>query len=209
MSLRRRLEGRIAAVSGRSIGEVDRILGGAAPAAAGLHGLERRDANYRLHRIEPHPAVLYAIHRFKRLTRDEKGLLVDEKGASVALHYRMRPDLEAELMAEARAIGRATGLDFRPGAMVVELRTPGPHKGDAVCAFMAEPPFEGACPIYVGDDLTDEDGFNAAVDLGGFGVLVGPDRRTSAAYRLADVEAVLGWLESGDSGPADQTSADA
>jgi trehalose 6-phosphate phosphatase len=164
-------------------------------AAAGLHGLERRDANAGYHRTEPHPAIAYAVDRFRGLTHRKRGLLMEAKGASVALHYRKRPDLEAELVAEARALGRETGLEFRPSAMVVELRTPGPHKGDAVCAFMAEPPFRRARPIYLGDDLTDEDGFQAALRLGGFGVLVGPDRPTQAVYRLADVEAVLVWLE--------------
>ncbi len=203
-----RLRGRMAAVSGRGIEEIDRILGGVVPAAAGLHGLDRRDAADRRHRTEPHPAVLYAVHRFRNMTRDRKGLFVEAKGASVALHYRMRPDLEEELIAEAKALCRATGLDFRPGAMVVELRTPGPHKGDVVRAFMAEPPFAGACPIFVGDDLTDEDGFEAAQGLGGFGVLVGADRPSHAVYRLADVEAVLAWLES-KAAPANRISRDA
>jgi trehalose 6-phosphate phosphatase len=59
---------------------------------------------------------------------------------------------------------------------------------------MAEPPFAGTRPIMVGDDLTDEAAFRAAAALGGFGVLVGPDRQTAARHRLNDVEAVLGWL---------------
>ena len=78
--------------------------------------------------------------------------------------------------------------------MVAELRTPGPDKGDALAAFMAEPPFAGARPIFVGDDLTDEHGFAAAAALGGFGVLVGPARPTQARARLDDVEAVHAWL---------------
>jgi len=78
--------------------------------------------------------------------------------------------------------------------MVVELRTPGPTKGDAVAAFMAEPPFAGARPIYVGDDLTDEDAFTAVAEAGGYGVLVGAGRETAAAWRLEDVDQVLAWL---------------
>jgi trehalose 6-phosphate phosphatase len=61
---------------------------------------------------------------------------------------------------------------------------------------MDEPPFRGALPIFVGDDLTDEAGFAAAEDLGGYGVRVGsPERTTAARYALADIEAVLAWLE--------------
>ena len=195
IALSQALGGRIAAVSGRSISEIDRILGAAVIAAAGLHGLERRDANGRCRGIAPHPAISVVVDRFRDRARQTSGLVMEAKGASAALHYRMRPELGTELIAEAEALGRSTGLEFRPGAMVVALRTPGPHKGDAVRAFMDEPPFRGARPSYVGDDLTDEDGFKAALSFGGFGGLVGPDRPTRATHGLADVEAVLTWLE--------------
>jgi trehalose 6-phosphate phosphatase len=84
---------------------------------------------------------------------------------------------------------------LQPGKLVVELKTPGADKGAALTAFMAEPPFAGAVPVMVGDDLTDEYGFRAAEALGGFGVLVGPRRETAARFGLADVNAVLDWLE--------------
>ncbi len=79
--------------------------------------------------------------------------------------------------------------------MVLELKTPGADKGTAVTAFMQEAPFKGAVPVMLGDDLTDEYGFEAAAALGGYGVLVGPERETAARYRLDDVDAVLTWLE--------------
>ena len=78
--------------------------------------------------------------------------------------------------------------------MVIELRAHGPDKGGAVEAFMAEPPFAGFRPVFLGDDLTDEHGFAAASALGGFGVVVGPRRPTAALYALADVGAVQDWL---------------
>jgi trehalose 6-phosphate phosphatase len=80
------------------------------------------------------------------------------------------------------------------GDMVAELRTPGQDKGKAVSAFLREAPFNGAAPVFIGDDLTDEDGFAAAARLGGYGVLVGPERPTQATYRLNDFSAVLAWL---------------
>ena len=79
--------------------------------------------------------------------------------------------------------------------MVLELKTPGADKGTAVAAFMQEAPFKGAAPVMLGDDLTDEYGFEAAAALGGYGVLVGPERKTAARYRLNDVDDVLTWLE--------------
>ena len=78
--------------------------------------------------------------------------------------------------------------------MVVELRVPGPNKGGAVGAFMAEPPFVGNTPVFLGDDFTDESGFEAAQALGGFGVVVGPRRPTAARYALRDVAATRAWL---------------
>ena len=78
--------------------------------------------------------------------------------------------------------------------MVVEVRAPGPDKGAAIAAFMAEPPFAGHAPVFLGDDLTDEDGFRAAARLGGYGVVVGPRRPTAATYALAGVEAARAWL---------------
>ena len=114
---------------------------------------------------------------------------------SSRLHYRGARAFADEASALARRLAEETGLTLQGGDLVVELKTPGTSKGTAVRAFMAEAPFTGALPVMVGDDLTDEDGFEAAEALGGFGVLVGPERRTAARYRLEDVEAVLAWLE--------------
>jgi trehalose 6-phosphate phosphatase len=60
---------------------------------------------------------------------------------------------------------------------------------------MAMPPFAGATPLFLGDDATDEHGFEAASALGGLGIAVGRHRAVHAACRLADVEATLAWLE--------------
>ena len=95
----------------------------------------------------------------------------------------------------ADRLAQATGLVLQLGDMVAELRTPGADKGMAVSAFLREPPFTGATPVFIGDDLTDEDGFVAAKRLGGFGVLVGEPRPTEARYRLADTDAVARWLK--------------
>ena len=94
----------------------------------------------------------------------------------------------------ARRLADQTGLTLQAGNLVVELKTPGTSKGTALTAFLEEPPFAGAVPVMVGDDLTDEDGFVAAEALWGFGVLVGPPRETAARYGLPDVAAVLAWL---------------
>ncbi len=191
----KRLDGRVAVVSGRTLDEIDRISEAASPAVSGVHGLERRRPDGSLERAEAHPGVRDAVAAFDGFAASRPGLIVEDKGVSAGLHYRGAPVFAAGAMSLARRLAAETGLVLQAGDLVVELKTPGTSKGTAVRAFMAEAPFAGALPVMVGDDLTDEDGFEAAEALGGFGVLVGAERRTAARYRLEDVEAVLAWLE--------------
>ena len=189
------LGGRVAVITGRTLADVDRILEGRVKAIAAVHGLVRRHADGRMESAPPHPALKDAAVAFTRFAAEDAGLLVEDKGQSVALHYRLAPGYGPHAAALASEIAAATGLARQDGHMVVELRTPGPNKGDAVADFLGDPPFAGARPVFVGDDLTDEDGFLAAAARGGFGVLVGAERRTRARWRLVDVDAALAWLE--------------
>lgn len=188
------LDGRLAVVSGRSLAEVDRILDRSVDSVAGLHGLERRAPDGSL--ILPPPARgLEAARREAQDFAAAHGLLLEDKGLSVAVHYRLAPDRRAAAEAFAIRAAREHGLTLQAGKMVFELRTPGADKGDVVRAFMSEPPFHGGVPVFVGDDLTDEHGFEAVRAFGGFGVLVGDPRQTLALYTLPDSGAVLQWLE--------------
>jgi trehalose 6-phosphate phosphatase len=193
--LKRALDGRLAVVSGRTLADIDRILEGRVQAAAAVHGLVHRDCEGLVRQATPHPRLPHAIEGLSMFAEQDVGLLVENKGVSATLHYRLAPAFAEAAAAIARRIAEDTGLFLQPGDMVMELRTPGPSKGDSVREFMRQPAFEGAQPVFVGDDLTDEHGFAAARDLGGFGVLVGAARPTAARYRIPDVEAVLDWLE--------------
>jgi trehalose 6-phosphate phosphatase len=190
-----RLGGRVAIISGRTIAEIDRIADSSMASASGVHGLERRRADGGFLRAEASEAVRGAVRAFEDFARAHPGVIVEDKAVAAGLHYRGAPDVAAEAEVLARRLAAETGLTLQPGNMVVELKTPGASKGTAVKAFMAEAPFAGAVPVMLGDDLTDEDGFRAASELGGFGVLVGPPRETAARFGLPDVDAVLGWLE--------------
>jgi trehalose 6-phosphate phosphatase len=188
------LQGRLAILSGRTIAEIDRIAEASAASASGVHGLERRRADGSLHRAEPAPEVRDAVAAFEAFASTRPGVIVEDKAVSAGLHYRGAPDEGGAAMALAQRLADETGLTIQAGNLVVELKTPGTSKGTALKAFMQEPPFAGAVPVMLGDDLTDEDGFRAAESLGGFGVLVGPPRETAARHGLPDVEAVLAWL---------------
>jgi trehalose 6-phosphate phosphatase len=193
--LRRRLEGRLAIVSGRALSDLERHLPKAGIAFSGSHGLELKLADGSGLPLSV-PVGLDDIHaRVRRFAAATEGLLAEEKPASIALHYRLAPDQAARVAEFMENVARDTGFAVQHGAMVAELRARGADKGDAIRAFMTEPPFVGARPVFVGDDLTDEHGFAATAGLGGAGVLVGPERATAARYRLASVAAVAHWLE--------------
>lgn len=186
--------GRVAILSGRTIEDVDQVLGGAIPCVAGVHGLQRRTPVGGLVLEPPHARVADAASVLKALARARPGLLVEAKGPSVAIHYRAAPEAEAAVVETVERLAQASGLDIQRGKMVIELRTPGPDKGAALNRFMLEAPFAGATPVFIGDDLTDEAGFAAARAHGGVGVLVGESRETLAQGRLASPADTLSWI---------------
>jgi trehalose 6-phosphate phosphatase len=188
------LDGRLAVISGRTVGEIDRILDHSVAAVAGVHGLERRFADGAVWRAEASPTLAAARTALARLVDAWPGAWLEDKGLSLAVHYRAAPAMAEAVREAAQAQARDGELVLQAGHMVAELRTPGPDKGDAVTAFMARAPFAGARPVFVGDDQTDERGFAAAARLGGFGVRVGGGGDTAATASLADVGAVRAWL---------------
>ncbi len=197
-ALARRLDGRLAVVSGRTADEIVGYLHAADShppfAIAGSHGLELRWTDGRGEaptRPETLDAVLAALHA---LAADHPGVVVEEKAFGAALHYRGAPDAGPACDALAEELAAAYGLHLQRGKMVAELRLPGADKGDAVRRFMADAAFAGTTPVFLGDDVTDEAGFAAAAELGGWGVLIGDAPVTAAHYRLDDVAAVHHWL---------------
>jgi len=184
-------------ISGRSLEEVDRILEGAVTAVGAVHGLVRRSGDGVVEGIPADPALAEARVRLEAFVAAHPGLLLEDKAVSVAVHTRQAPELSAEVRAEAERICAGTKLKLQPGELVTEIRTARADKGAAVRAFMQEHPFKGSLPVFVGDDLTDEDGFRVARALGGVSVLVGPIRPTDADLRLENVDAVRAWLEAG------------
>jgi trehalose 6-phosphate phosphatase len=196
-ALAERLDGRVAVVSGRSASAILSYLGieGSTPfAIAGSHGLELRWTDGRAEAPVRPEGLDEAIAAFEALAATLPGVMVEEKPFGAALHYRQAPDAGPACDALAEHVADNTGFAIQHGKMVVELRALGADKGDAVRRFMAEPPMAGTHPVFLGDDLTDEAGFRAAEELGGWGVLVGGPRATAARYRLAGVNEVHQWL---------------
>jgi trehalose 6-phosphate phosphatase len=193
--LSERLDGRLAIVSGRAVDDLRSHLGGSAAVLSGSHGAELHYADGRCIPVSAPPGLAEARESIRRFAAGGDGLLVEDKPAGVALHYRLAPERAKEADAFVETLAERSGLALQRGKMVAELRPRGTDKGAALRRLMAEPPFAGARPVFVGDDLTDEDAFRAAASLGGEGVLVGPSRPTAARWRLGGVAEVNAWLD--------------
>lgn len=191
----RRLDGRVAIISGRSVKDLERYIGNPGIAVSGSHGLELRLADGDLLALHSPVRLDEVREEMARFAAASPKLLLEEKPASIALHYRAAPEEEKRVHSFMTDLGKRKGLTLQLGKMVAELRPHGADKGDALRSLMADAGFAGARPIYLGDDLTDEHAFEAASSLGGCGILVGPDRTTAAQYRLDDVATVTAWLK--------------
>jgi trehalose 6-phosphate phosphatase len=190
----RRTGGAAAVVSGRSLPELERFLPELELPMVGEHGAAIRLPGCGPAGAPPSDAALplddlnLAIADF---ARTKPGLLVERKPRSVALHYRLRPELASAVseFTERLAALNAPAIVLQPGKMVAEMRLAGPDKGDAVSRLMQLPVFRGRRPVYFGDDATDEAAFAAAAMLGGAGVRVGgTEARTRATALVSTPE---------------------
>jgi trehalose 6-phosphate phosphatase len=193
LALRARLGGAVAIITGRRLAKVDAMLAPALLPGAGLHGAELRieaGGAARLRRTRSVAALVRALHeRFDGVD----GLLVEDKGAAVALHFRLAPARAEECIEALRGLATDPALEVITGSMVVEARPRGANKGHALLALLRYRPFADRIPVFVGDDVTDEDGFRTAARQSGWGVKVGTGA-SCAAYRLDTVDGVHLWL---------------
>jgi trehalose 6-phosphate phosphatase len=162
---------------------------------AGQHGRERRRSDGSVLRSPVPPALARAAPVMADFAERHPGAMLEDKGGSLALHYRQAPSLAAACGALVRRVVDASGgaLKAIDGKMVVELMPRTAGKGQAIASFLAKPPFRGRVPVFVGDDVGDEEGFALVNRLGGISVRVG-DGPTAARHRLAEVGDILAWL---------------
>ncbi|NIA70236.1 trehalose-phosphatase [Pelagibius litoralis] len=196
-SLREELRGALALISGRAIADLDDLFAPLVLPAAGIHGLERRRYDDDYYRNENTNLLEPLRHPLEAFVRERHGLLLEDKGLSLALHYRMAPEREVEVLRHLNhMIDRTQSkLEVKRGKMVFEVKPKGGDKGTAIDAFMNEQPFKGRKPIFLGDDVTDEDGFATVNRLDGISVKVGATESTLASQCLPDEAAVHAWLE--------------
>ena len=192
-----RLGGAVALVSGRSIDYLDALFAPLRLPAAGLHGVERRKATGVMHgasfvdtQLDPARTALAA------LVQAHPGTSIEDKGRTIAVHFRMAPHHEASVRQALIAIAKPLGSNYhiQDGNKVLEIKPRGFTKASAIKAFLHEPPFSGRRPVFVGDDLTDQDGFKTVEDQGGISIAVGD--RVRGQFRMENAAAVRDWLAS-------------
>lgn len=189
-------DGALALVSGRSLAKIDELFHPLKLPAAGQHGVERRDARGRIYRPSfPAEVLARAAQQIADFAGRHSGLVFEHKGYSMALHYRLAPKLAGAAHAVVREAARSVGngVEVQRGKMVAELKIAGHDKGRAIEAFMKEKPFAGRVPLFMGDDVTDEDGFRVAQRLGGEAIKIGSGA-TVAHHRLLNPAAARAWL---------------
>lgn len=201
-SLRDSLGGALAVVTGRPIEQVDGLLPGVPWAVAGEHGGAIRHAPGSAVVRVPLPAAPVAwVMEAARIVDRHPGALLEQKQRGFVLHYRAAPEAGGALHTALTELIAPLGEQFQLMAalMAWEVKPRGADKGSAVQALATGTPFAGRRPIFIGDDVTDEDGMAASVALGGAGLRVQDWFGTAAGVRRwleASAEAVAagrGW----------------
>lgn len=193
--LDRACDGAVALISGRSLRQLQGIFNPLTLATGASHGLELRLPGgeiRHLGRMIPEREA----ERIAAFAAEHEGLVLERKTMSISVHYRERPELEGLVLETLRAIHEDMDNDFRllRGKMVVEITPAAANKGSAIRTFMEMPPFAGRRPVFVGDDLTDEDGFVAVNELHGISVRIGDSADSAARWRFANTTELREWL---------------
>lgn len=188
--------GAVSLITGRSIQDIDTILDLPEITIAGQHGLELRRPNGEIMSHEFNDIAFRDIcDRLNETVAKHPGLILELKGMSVALHYRLAPRLAGYVHRLMRDLHTKHAPDFvlQKGKRVVELKPAGTNKGQVIRQLMRSEPFKGRTPVFIGDDLTDELGFEAVNEMGGHSIKVG-NGPTAAQFQLPTVSDVRKWL---------------
>jgi trehalose 6-phosphate phosphatase len=190
-----RLGGAVALLTGRRIASADRLLRPLRLIASGVHGTElRAERNGRICMLAP-PLPPAIVTKVDALGGIADGILVERKGAGMAVHYRHAPHLQGRLAAEVSAIvASCPGLVVREGRMVLEIGPSGYSKGSALALLNARAPFAGRRPVMIGDDVGDESALAEAERRGGVALRVAGEHFSGAMADFEGVRAVHAWL---------------
>ena len=196
-SLSSLLKGALALVTGRRVLEIDRIFHPLQLPVGGQHGLEHRDAegNFKLVKSLKFPENIRSqIQCFGEIYPE---CAIEDKSLTMAIHYRRAPKLEEKVLKFVnKLIEGEKHFHAISGNMVIEIKPLGVDKGHSIALFMENEPFLDKLPIFIGDDVTDEDGFKYINANNGISIKVGTRTSSLARYNLNNVNAVHDWLGS-------------
>src|SRR4030081_2683428 len=192
-----RTSGALALVSGRSLNDIDLIFAPAEFPAVGGHGAEMRlSTDSEAVATHAPPMDKELKKRLAAIAQLSPGILLEDKGYSLALHYRLAPHAEKAIYAAVSLI-RAdlpnAPIEVLPGKCVCEIKHSGFNKATGVRELMTHEPFKGRYPIFIGDDVTDEAVFGIMPDLGGLAFSVGR-RAQGVAGHFDEPRDVREWL---------------
>jgi trehalose 6-phosphate phosphatase len=188
--------GAVALVSGRSINDIDLIFSPLQFATIGVHGAEMRISGNGEVRARVAPLSKALKRKLATIAELGPGILVEDKGYSLALHYRLAPQKGPQLLAAVTKIcseGDDEHVEILPGKLMVDVKPAGINKGDAVHELMQHAPFAGRRPIFIGDDTTDVPVFNIMPAFGGLAFSVGGIAADVHGH-FDTPEAVRAWL---------------
>jgi trehalose 6-phosphate phosphatase len=191
-----RTGGATAFVSGRPVEELDLIFAPLQLPAVGGHGCEfRLTPSGDMHAASIMPLPTKIKQRFAAIAEAGPGIIVEDKKFSIALHYRLAPDMEEHVRRNAARICEELDmpLELLFGKSVVEIMQSGFNKATAVRQIMQHAPFAGRKPVFIGDDTTDEPVFPVIPEFGGVGFSVG--RRIPGTGHFDQPRDVRRWLE--------------
>ena len=196
-----RTKGALALVSGRPLADIDRIFAPLKLPAIGGHGAEIRRAPDA---PATHPPLSIDTQLKEQLiAASGEGILVEDKGYSIALHYRLAPERSGALREAVSAIVAEhpdSGVEILPGKWVIEVKPERFTKGTGIRNLMNDPPFRGRIPFFIGDDVTDEAAFAVLPQFEGIGYSVGRSFKGAAGV-FDDALAVRDWLDRVLDGP--------
>jgi trehalose 6-phosphate phosphatase len=195
--LRERTSGALALVSGRSLNDIDLIFAPEVFPAVGGHGAEMRvSIDSEAVAIHAPPMDKELKRRLAAIAKLSPGILLEDKGYSLALHYRLAPHAEKAIY-EAVALIRSempeAPIEVLPGKCVCEIKQYGFDKATGVRELMTHQPFRDRCPVFIGDDVTDESVFAIMPNLGGLAFSVGR-RVQGVAGHFDEPRDVRAWL---------------
>jgi trehalose 6-phosphate phosphatase len=202
--LSRETGGALALVSGRPLHDIDLLFAPLLLPAIGGHGAEIRLSPHDVAETEHAPLLDGGLReRLAELAVDAPGVMVEDKGYSLAVHYRLAPEQEGRVkqaVAAIKADWPQEPIEVLPGKSVLEIKPAGIHKGAAIRELMQHKPFAGRRPIFIGDDVTDESAFAVMPEFDGMGFSVG--RRAAGTAHCfpapSDVRRWLAHLSDGD-----------